>query len=84
MRPGGPGGEFARAACGGGRLGASARKNIFLGGSCVACVRRRARGKYFFKLSLVRKAGHTHTRTDGGRCFCLIDRRESSILALFS
>ena len=42
-----------------------------------------ARGENIFeKFSLVRKAGHTDG--GGGRCFRLLDRRESSISASFS
>ena len=93
-------GAVARGRAGGGRAGGGrgyvegglrgghVRRAVSIVGALRAqiffcsCVHRRAqRSKYFFKLSLVRKAGHTD---GGGRCFRLLDRRESSISASFS
>ena len=81
VRPGGPG-EFARApawprAVAQGRRGG---KNIFWAG-VRACAGARGEN-IFFKLSVVRFGGHPEE--DGGRCFRLLDRGESSISASFS
>ena len=71
------GSSLGRRACAGGARAVSAQKYFWGVRAWRACVGARGEN-IFLSFHLCVKP---NTRTDGGRCFRLLDRRESSILA---